>query len=218
MTKHFLGRLLLFLCLTVGPAAGQVPDSIAPTRWYSSQAGGVGLPLGAFKQVSEVGFSTAATVWYRLGEPAGRWWAGGLGFFGDYGFTSSFVQNGTHFQLEGERGVLGAFGLVGREMPLGKRWSLHLYAGVGGARIGSSELDVNVSATQVTARSRGALFYGLLAGGRLEYAFRPRIRPFLSLMWIAHPTARFAGSRFLLEIPQVGYSVPLGRHVTSPSR
>lgn len=76
MTKHFLGGFLLFLGLSVGPAAGQVPDSIAPTRWYSSRAGGVGLPLGAFKRMSDVGFSSAATVYYHLGEPAGRWWVG----------------------------------------------------------------------------------------------------------------------------------------------
>ena len=213
----FNGRLLLLflLCLASGRATAQAPDSLAPTRWYSSRASGWGLPLASFSRVSKSGFSSAATVSYRLGGPAGRWSVGTLGFFGTYDFTSSFAQNGFRFELEGERSVSGGFGLVDRELLFGKRWSLHLYAGVGGAWIGSSELTVDVGSRQVIARSNGGLFAGLLAGGRLEYAFRPRIRPFVSLMGVTYPRARFEGTHFLLGIPQVGYSVPLGRRVKS---
>lgn len=208
--------LLLFLGLGQAPAAAQVPDSLAPTRWHSTRASGWGLPLGSFNRASEAGFSSAATVSYRLGEPAGRWWVGTLGFFGTYGFTSAFEQNGFRFELEGEHGVTGGFALLGRELPLAERWSLHLYAGVGGARIGSSELTVDVNTRRVTARNNGGLFAGLLAGGRLEYAFRPRIRPFVSLMRMTYPMTRFGETRMVLGIPQVGYSVPLGRRIKSP--
>lgn len=213
---------LLLLLFWVGPgsrrAAAQAPDSLAPTRWYSSRASGWGLPLGSFNPVSDAGFSSAATVSYRLGGPAGWWSVGTLGFFGTYGFASAFEQNGFRFELEGERGVRGAFALLTRELPLSKRWSLHLYAGLGGAWIGSSELTVDVNSRQVSARNNGGLFAGLLAGGRLEYALRPRIRPFVSLMGITYPTARFGGTPFLLGIPQVGYSVPLGRRVKRPAQ